>query len=122
MELAYFIRLQNLKTSQSVSVVHSLTTGRLVNEEGELKEKENKKQIPRVMIGKINEYANLRNDVNPFNVVGGKRKNKKKTNRKRNTKKPKNLKKIEQREKSRILERPKFNNIYIYGFSNCYKS
>jgi hypothetical protein len=93
MELAAFIRLQNFKTSQSVSVVHSLTTGRLVNEEGELKEKESKKQIPRVMIGKINEYANLRKDVNPFNVVGGKRKNKKKTNRKRNTKKTKKSKK-----------------------------
>jgi len=95
-ELGHFIELKNLKKSQSVSVVHSLTTGRLVNEEGELKEKENKKLIPKGLIGKINEYANLNI---PDNAFGGKRQNKKKTNRKRNTKKSKKSKKTKKSKK-----------------------
>jgi hypothetical protein len=76
MELDYYIQKQNLKTSQSVSVIHSLTEGRMDELE--------KKPIPKVMIKNINEYANLRND---FNTFGGRR-NKKKT---KNTKKRKTI-------------------------------
>ena len=83
-ELNHFIQKKNLKTNQSVSVIHSLTTGRL---------EEKKEPIPKVMIGKVNEYANLRNDFNPF----GGRRNKKKTSKKKFTKKTKKTKKTRKR-------------------------
>jgi len=92
-ELEYYIQKQNLKTSQSVSVIHSLTEGRM----NELE----KKPMPRVMIKNINEYANLRND---FNTFGGRRNKKKTSNKKSNkktktTKKPKKTKKTKKRRK-----------------------
>lgn len=75
MELDYFIQKQNFKTSQSVSVIHSLTKGR--------SEEKQKDPIPKVMIGKINEYSNLRTDFNNF----GGRRNIKRTYRKRKNRK-----------------------------------
>jgi hypothetical protein len=80
MELNHFIQLKNLKTNQSVSVINSLTKGRL---------KEEKEPIPKIMIKNINEYSNLRNDFNPY----GGRPNKKKTSKKKSNKKTKKRKK-----------------------------
>jgi hypothetical protein len=87
MELDYFIQKKNLKTNQSVSVIHSLTKGRM--------EELEKKPMPRVMIKNINEYANLRND---FNTFGGRR-NKKKSSKKKSksNKKTKTTKKTKKR-------------------------
>jgi hypothetical protein len=50
------------------------------------------------LIGEINEYANLNI---PNNTFGGKRQNKKKTNRKRNSKKSKKSKKTKKSKKSK---------------------
>ena len=89
-ELEHFIELKKIKTDQSVSVIHSLTTARLgKNEEGEDIEKEGKKLISKGLIGKINEYAHLNEPKEPY---GGKR-NKKKTSKKKSNKKTKKQKK-----------------------------
>jgi hypothetical protein len=87
-ELEYYIQKQNLKTSQSVSVIHSLTEGRM----NELE----KKPIPKVMIKNINEYANLRND---FNTFGGRRNKKKTSNKKSNKKTKKRRKRMSKKSK-----------------------
>jgi hypothetical protein len=49
------------------------------------------KPIPKGVLSKITEYANLNEPKNPY---GGKRQNKKKTHRKRNTKKNQKSKSI----------------------------
>jgi len=88
-ELDHFIELKKIKTDQSVSNVALLQqTWREKLEEGVPLGQE-MKPIPKGVLSKITEYANLNEPKNPY----GGRRNKKKTHRKRNTKKTKTTKK-----------------------------
>ena len=85
MELNYFIRQQNLKTNQSISVVNSLTTGRL---------KQEKDAIPKHIIRDINSLSNLRDDiVNPFGGKYNKNRTQRIYNKHKKSRKPKKNKK-----------------------------
>jgi len=98
LELDHFIELKRIKTDQSVTNVALLKQTWRENLEQEVPLGQEMKPIPKGVLSKITEYAHLNEPKDPY---GGKRQNKKKTNRKRNTKKSKKSKKSKKTKKSK---------------------
>jgi hypothetical protein len=88
-ELEHFIELKNIKTNQSVSNVALLQQTWRENLEEGVPLGQEMKPIPKGVLSKITEYANLNEPKNPY----GGRRNKKKTSKKKSNKKTKTTKK-----------------------------